>query len=121
MLSGRVIPRGRISMSRPKEELPPMRRRDVLALCLVGVWFSSGCDLASMLDQDGNLREATIYRASYQDTLLDVARKFKLGYVEMVAANPGTDPWLPGEGKEIILPTVHLMPDAKPQGIVINL
>jgi L,D-transpeptidase ErfK/SrfK len=108
-------------MSGPKEELPPMRRRDVLALCLVGVWFSSGCDLASMLDQDGNLREATIYRASYQDTLLDVARKFKLGYVEMVAANPGTDPWLPGEGKEIILPTVHLMPDAKPEGIVINL
>jgi L,D-transpeptidase ErfK/SrfK len=98
-----------------------MRRRDVIAFCLVGVWFSSGCDLGSMLDQDGNLRETTTYRASYQDTLLDVARKFNLGYVEMVAANPGTDPWLPGEGTQIVLPTVHLLPDAKPEGIVINL
>ncbi len=74
-----------------------------------------------MLDQDGNLRETTTYRAAYQDTLLDVARKFGLGYVEMVAANPGTDPWLPGEGANLVLPTVHLMPDAKPEGIVINL
>lgn len=98
-----------------------MRRRDVIAFCLVGVWFSSGCDLGSMLDGDGNLRETTTYRASYQDTLLDVARKFNLGYVEMVAANPGTDPWLPGEGTQIVLPTVHLLPDAKPEGIIINL
>jgi L,D-transpeptidase ErfK/SrfK len=98
-----------------------MHRRDVIALCLVGVWFSSGCDLGSMLDRDGNLRETTTYRAAYQDTLLDVARKFKLGYVEMVAANPGTDPWLPGEGTELVLPTVHLMPAAAPEGIVINL
>ncbi len=98
-----------------------MRRHDVIALCLVGVWFSSGCDLGAMLDQDGNLRETTTYRAAYQDTLPDVARKFGLGYVEMVAANPGTDPWLPGEGANLVLPTVHLMPDAKPEGIVINL
>jgi L,D-transpeptidase ErfK/SrfK len=92
-----------------------------MALCLVGVWFSSGCDLGQLLDQDGNLRETTTYRASYQDTLLDVARRFHLGYVEMVAANPGTDPWLPGEGSELVLPTVHLLPEAEPEGIIINL
>jgi L,D-transpeptidase ErfK/SrfK len=90
-------------------------------LCLVGVWFSSGCNLGQLLDPDGNLRETTTYRASYEDTLLDVARRFHLGYVEMVAANPGTDPWLPGEGAELVLPTVHLLPDAKLEGIVINL
>ena len=42
----------------------------------------------------------------------------------MVAANPGIDPWVPGEGTEINLPTVHLMPDladADPEGIVVNL
>ena len=98
-----------------------MRRHDVIALCLVGVWVSSGCDLGTLTDQDGNLREATTYRAAYQDTLPAVARKFGLGYVEMVAANPGTDPWLPGAGANLVLPTVHLMPDAKPEGIVINL
>ena len=66
-------------------------------------------------------RETTTYRATYEDTLLDVARRFKLGYVEIVAANPGTDPWIPGEGTNVVLPTVHLLPDAAPEGIIINL
>ena len=39
----------------------------------------------------------------------------------MVAANPGTDPWLPGEGTDLVLPTVHLLPAAEPEGIIINL
>ena len=104
-----------------KKELPRAPRRPAVALCLVGVWFSSGCNLGSMIDQDGNLRETTTYRAAYEDTLLDVARRFHLGYVEMVAANPGTDPWLPGEGAELVLPTVHLLPEAAPEGITINL
>ena len=107
--------------TRANNPLPPSRRPTAAALCLVGVWFSSGCNLADLTDADGNLRETASYRAAYEDTLLDVARRFNLGYVEMVAANPGTDPWLPGEGSDLVLPTVHLMPDAPAEGIVINL
>jgi L,D-transpeptidase ErfK/SrfK len=110
-----------MSSDRSKKVLPRARRRPAAALCLVGVWFSSGCNIGSLIDQDGNLRETTTYRAAYHDTLLDVARRFRLGYVEMVAANPGTDPWLPGEGAELVLPTVHLLPEAEPEGIIINL
>jgi L,D-transpeptidase ErfK/SrfK len=106
-------------MSTVSKELPP--RRPAVALCLVGVWFSGGCNIDQVTDQEGNLREATTYRAAYEDTLLDVARRFNLGYVEMVAANPGVDPWVPGEGADVVLPTVHLLPDAPPEGIVINL
>ncbi len=93
-------------------------------MCLVGVWFSSGCNLDTLLDARGGLRETSSYQASYDDTLLDLARRYKLGYVEMVAANPGTDPWVPGEGTDVVLPTIHLMPnlnDAEPEGIIINL
>lgn len=104
-----------------KKGLPPVRHRPAVALCLVGVWFSSGCNLGDLIDPEGNLRETATYRASHEDNLLDVARRFNLGYVEMVAANPGTDPWLPGAGTEVVLPTVHLMPEAAPEGIVINL
>jgi L,D-transpeptidase ErfK/SrfK len=96
-------------------------RRPALALCVVGVWFSGGCNIDQLVDGEGSLRETTSYRAAYEDTLLEVARRFKLGYVEMVAANPGTDPWLPGEGTEVVLPTVHLLPDAPREDIVINL
>jgi L,D-transpeptidase ErfK/SrfK len=107
-------------MSEANKELMA-RRRPVVAFCLVGVWFSGGCNVDQLIDQEGRLRETTSYRAAYEDTLLEVARRFKLGYVEIVAANPGTDPWIPGDGTEVVLPTVHLLPDAAPEGIVINL
>lgn len=106
------------------QNLPWTRRRPTAAMCLVGVWFSSGCNLESLLNNDGSFRETSIYQATYDDTLLDLARQHKLGYVEMVAANPGTDPWVPGEGTDVVLPTIHLMPnldDAEPEGIIINL
>ncbi len=100
------------------------RKQPPVAMCLVGVWFSSGCNLDTLVDGKGGFRETSSYQASYDDTLLELARRHKLGYVEMVAANPGTDPWVPGEGTDVILPTVHLMPNLNnesPEGIVINL
>ena len=111
-------------MTVDKEIVLSTRRGPAWAMCLIGVWFSSGCNLEALLDKEGGLRETASYRTAYEDTLLDVARQFKLGYVEMVAANPDTDPWVPGEGTDVVLPTVHLMPDLgdeKPEGIVINL
>jgi L,D-transpeptidase ErfK/SrfK len=101
-----------------------LRRRAVpaaAALCLAGMMASGGVGAAGLLDANDDLRETTSYRATHDDTLLDVARRFSLGYVEIVAANPGTDPWIPGEGTNVVLPTVHLPPDAEPEGIVINL
>jgi L,D-transpeptidase ErfK/SrfK len=56
-----------------------------------------------------------------EDTLLDIARNHDLGYREMIAANPGVDPWLPGQGTEVVVPSVHLSPEAPADGIVVNL
>lgn len=57
----------------------------------------------------------------YEDSLVDLARKFGLGYTEIVSANPGIDPWVPGADKKIVLPTAHILPAAPHKGIVINL
>ncbi|MCO6413043.1 MAG: L,D-transpeptidase family protein [Thiogranum sp.] len=59
--------------------------------------------------------------AQYSDTLLDIARRYDLGYEEIVAANPGVDVWLPGEGTRVILPTQFVLPDAPREGLVLNL
>ena len=59
--------------------------------------------------------------AKASDTLLDIARDAGLGYVEIVAANPEIDPWLPGEGTKVVLPTAHVLPAAPRRGIVVNL
>ncbi len=61
------------------------------------------------------------YTTAFEDTLLDVARANDLGFVEVRAANPDVDPWLPGANERIVLPTAHLLPDAPREGIVINL
>ena len=61
------------------------------------------------------------YEARYEDTFVHLARDFNLGFTEMRAANPYIDPWLPGAGTKIILPTRHILPDTVHEGIVINL
>jgi L,D-transpeptidase ErfK/SrfK len=58
--------------------------------------------------------------ATKEDTLTDIARRFNIGYEEIVRANPDVDPWLPGEGKEIVIPTQYILPNAPREGIVIN-
>jgi L,D-transpeptidase ErfK/SrfK len=63
----------------------------------------------------------TIYETRVEDTLPDIARRFDLGYVEVRTANPGIDPWLPGAGHWLTLPTQHILPRAARRGIVINL
>ena len=35
-------------------------------------------------------------------------------------ANPGVDPWLPGEGREVVVPTQFVLPNAPREGLVIN-
>jgi L,D-transpeptidase ErfK/SrfK len=55
------------------------------------------------------------------DTLLDVGRHFDLGYNEMTSANPGVDPWMPSPGEVLVIPTEFVLPDARAQGVVVNI
>ena len=59
--------------------------------------------------------------ARYEDTFADLATRYDLGYLEMIAANPGVDAWLPGAGTQIVLPTRFILPPGPREGIVINL
>ncbi len=81
----------------------------------------AGLTVAARSAPDDLIGATRTHLAIDADTLLDVARSNGLGYVEIVAANPGVDPWLPGEGTRVVLPTGHVLPDASREGIVINL
>jgi L,D-transpeptidase ErfK/SrfK len=59
-------------------------------------------------------------KTTKEDTLTDVARRFNVGYEEIVRANPGVDPWLPGADKQIVVPTQYILPNAPREGVVIN-
>lgn len=60
-------------------------------------------------------------RLRHDDTLLDMARMHNIGQLEMRAANPGLDPWLPKPGATVRVPQLHVLPEAERDGIVINL
>src|SRR6267154_5499839 len=55
-----------------------------------------------------------------EDTLPDIARRFDVGYEEILLANPGVDPWLPGVGREVVVPTQFILPMAPHEGVVVN-
>ena len=60
--------------------------------------------------------------AVYEDTLVDIARKYNLGFNEIIRANPNVDKWLPGEGTIIKIPAQHIIPKGfSEKGITINL
>ncbi len=65
--------------------------------------------------------QTTIITAQDDDTFIRLARRFQVGYQELVIANPDVDPWLPGEGTQVIIPTRYILPDAKREGLVLNL
>lgn len=65
--------------------------------------------------------ELDVFTTRYEDTFAAIGNRIAMGHLELVKANPGVDPWLPGEGTAITLPRRYVMPDARREGIVINL
>jgi len=94
-------------------------------------WLAAGLVSASAslwgatftLPQAGDdlVGEVASASARYEDTLLDLGRRNDLGYGEIVAANPGVDPWVPGAGTQVVLPTQFVLPPGPRRGIVVDL
>jgi L,D-transpeptidase ErfK/SrfK len=89
------------------------------ALLLAGQ--SAALELPLPPEGEDVVGEIQVIKAKYEDTFAALGETYDLGYLELVAANPGVDPWLPGEGTDIILPTRFILPSGPREGIVINL
>lgn len=59
--------------------------------------------------------------ASREETLLDIARQYDIGQIEILLANPTVDRWLPEDGAKVILPSRYIIPHADRKGLVLNL
>jgi L,D-transpeptidase ErfK/SrfK len=77
--------------------------------------FTLPPDDSSLIGQDQQIQSQST------DTLLDLARRFSVGYWEIQEANPKVDMWLPGQGTPITIPGRFIVPPGDHQGIVINL
>ena len=58
---------------------------------------------------------------SGNETLIELAREYDVGYNEITAANKNIDPWVPERGTEVILPTSWVLPSVPDNEIIINL
>jgi L,D-transpeptidase ErfK/SrfK len=89
--------------------------------CLILVPGPSHALRSFMLEPGVDVYGVTrLVQAREKDTLLDIAREFGLGYNQIVAANPGIDPWVPKQGSLVNL-TFMAPWDHSETGFVVNL
>jgi L,D-transpeptidase ErfK/SrfK len=98
-----------------------IRRAFIAAAALLAASAAGGAEYVLPTNGDNVIGVNTTAVAAHEDTLFDVARRNGVGYEEILAANPDVDPWLPGEGTEILIPGRFILPDAPREGIVVNL
>jgi L,D-transpeptidase ErfK/SrfK len=102
-----------------------MRQKTCGKIGLVLLLAAAGPTAAEqfVLPADGNdvIGLTITTQAEASDTLLDIARRYGVGYEEITNANPGVDPWLPGAGTVVTVPKQRILPRAPRTGIVINL
>ncbi len=107
--------------------IPLSRRAFLLSIASVGTtgvlsFGSKGFPEENSSSTSQNIIGKTgVYIAKHEDTLLDIARLNGLGFVEIVAANNGVNPWIPGHGQKIRIPGAHIIPEGPRKGLLINL
>jgi L,D-transpeptidase ErfK/SrfK len=89
-------------------------------LLVAAVLLSSACPTA-VAEPTRLVGKIGVHFVTHGETLLDIARDNGLGILEVMAANPGVDPWTPGEDTLILLSHYRILPDVPESGVVINL
>ncbi len=97
-----------------------------VGVCILSLHLSANYSISEtfLLQQTG--RNSVIGRVEFvnsgsDETLVDIARRYDLGYDEIVKANPRVNRWVPERGEKVILPRQFVLPAAPRDGIVINL
>jgi L,D-transpeptidase ErfK/SrfK len=90
----------------------------LIILVLSGIMLLSGQVLAAGSYGYSDTREVVgmtrYHRVEGEETLYEIARKYNIGFNEVAAANPGIkNPFKPGAGNEVTLPTKWILPGTR--------
>jgi len=115
----------RVSKIQPTGRVPArLLLMTALGLCLFaasGIFATVQTDYRLADPADSVIGRAFYVKSRHEDTLLDIGRHNGLGYDEMKHANPQLDMWVPGEGSDVLVPTLFVLPKAPRRGVVLNL
>lgn len=100
-----------------------MNFKTLMILTVILLFTSSvAAEVYSFTKNDTVIGSLKTYEIKDDESLIEIARKFGLGFNEITEANPKLDPFVPGDGVIVNLPTAWILPDLSSyDGIVINL
>jgi Uncharacterized protein conserved in bacteria len=96
----------------------------LITTTLIGWWLISQVAFAltfvihSGSDIVGSLQSTTVIG---EQDFEDIGQQFDVGFYELMEANPGVNPYKPGAGTTLTIPTQYILPSGPHKGIVINL
>ncbi|MDN3612085.1 L,D-transpeptidase family protein [Vibrio ostreicida] len=95
--------------------------RYMLALC--GGFSASLLAATYELPPEGSslVGRTQYHQVQSGDTIADIAKQYDVGFLTLMAANKGIDPFLPAKDYVLTIPTRIILPDVPRDGIVINL
>jgi L,D-transpeptidase ErfK/SrfK len=95
----------------------------IILLCLLYIPSNTAASGAFPIDNENTslIGKSSTLILKNDETLIELARAYDTGYNEIVDANKNIDPWIPGKGTRVVLPTSWLLPDLIDEGILINL
>lgn len=102
-----------------------MRMKEVfLTVSLMCILIAQQAAAMSYSYGKGNMviGEVQTYEVENEESLIEIARDFDVGYNQMESANPTLDPFVPGEEAMVTVPTSWILPEVSSyDGIVINI
>jgi len=83
---------------------------------------STGAEVYTFKEHDTVIGSIKNHITKNEESLIEIARKYDLGFNEVADSNPDLDPFIPGDGVTVTIPTSWILPDVPSyKGIVINL
>lgn len=89
----------------------------IMALAFAPAAFGLTFNIEPGSDIVGEVQHYTVQKG---DTMHSIARKFDMGYDEMVEANPAVKPGKLKPGTDLLIPSEFILPNVPHEGIVLN-
>ena len=95
--------------------------RTIFFIMFLGCVESAWADTYFYKEGQSIIGNTIIHTIRDGDNFIQLAQRFRVGFVELVDANPNVDPWIPEQGTQIVIPAQYVLPNVERKGVVINL
>lgn len=98
-----------------------MLRKWVSLCALVTPWFAFSATYELPGEESRLVGRTQYHQVVEGETLAEIAKRYDVGFLSLMAANKGVDPFLPAADHVLTIPTQVILPNVERLGVVINL